>query len=143
MIDEIYNKNVLRLAANISRTEPPHSPVVRVSLRSPLCGSTIEVGFCTQKGRISEFCQTIRACALGQASASVMATNIIGKNAKDIQSVRNNLEAVLKEDGPSPEGIWEALSALSPAKEAKPRHGAILLPFDAVLKGLKDLKTGD
>jgi len=143
MIDEIYNKNVLRLAANISRTEPLPSPAVRVSLRSPLCGSTIAVGFCTQNGRISEFGQTIKACALGQASASVMATNIIGKNANDIQSVRNNLEAMLKEDGPSPGGIWEALSALSPAKEVKPRHGAILLPFDAVLKGLKDLKTGD
>ena len=140
MIDDIYNKEVLRLAANISRTDPLILPDVQVSLRSPLCGSTIEVGLRIENGNIFEFGQTIKACALGQASASVVATNVIGTNARDIQSVRDQLESMLRENGEPPGGVWGALSALNPAKDAKPRHGAILLPFNAVLKGFKDLK---
>ena len=140
MIDDIYNKEVLYLAANISRTDPLDSPDAQVSLRSPLCGSTIDVGLRIESGKVSEFGQSIKACALGQASASVLAKNVIGKNNTDIQTVRDQLEAMLIKNGPPPPGVWEALSALNPAKDAKPRHGAILLPFDAVLKGLEDLK---
>jgi len=140
MIDHIYNKDVLRLAANISRTEPLKLPDAQASLRSPLCGSTIDVDLQIKMGRVSDYSHTIKACALGQASASVLAINVIGKNANDIQRVRDQLEAMLLDNGAPPKGHWKALNALQPAKDAKPRHGAILLPFDAVLKGLRDFK---
>lgn len=136
MIDDIYNKDVLRLAANISRIEPLDAPDARIALRSPLCGSTIEVDLRIRDGRVSDFGQTIKACALGQASASVVADLVIGRDAAELQAVRDQLAAMLSEGAPPPGGDWAALSALQPAKDAKPRHGAILLPFDAVLKGL-------
>ena len=139
MIDHIYNKDVLRLAANISRTDPLKLPDAQASLRSPLCGSTIDVDLRIERGRVSDYSHTIKACALGQASASVLANNVIGKNA-DIQNVRDQLEAMLLDNAAPPRGHWKALNALQPAKDAKPRHGAILLPFDAVLKGLRDFK---
>ena len=134
MIDEIYNKEVLRLAANISRVEPLDRPDAYASLRAPLCGSTIDVGLQMNSGYITAFGQAIRACALGQAAASVLAEQVIGKSADDIQLARDQLAAMLMENGPVPEGDWSALSALLPARNARSRHGAILLPFDAVLK---------
>ena len=79
MIDDIYNKEVLYLAANISRTDPLDSPDAQVSLRSSLCGSTIDVGLRIESGKVSEFGQSIKACALGQVSACVVATKVIGK----------------------------------------------------------------
>lgn len=136
MIDEIYNKDVLRLAAYISRIDPLADADAHVELRSPLCGSTIEVDLKIDGGRVSDYGQTIKACALGQAAASVVAAQVIGKDAEAIQHVRDQVAAMLAESGPPPGGEWSDLSALQPAKNAKPRHGAILLPFDAVLRGL-------
>lgn len=134
MINEIYNKDVLRLAADISRVEPLDSADAQVSMRAPLCGSTIQVDLCIEKGRVSRFGQNIKACALGQAAASVLAAQVIGKSAEDILAVRDQVKDMLANAGLPPDGDWSALSALAPAKDAKPRHGAILLPFDAVLK---------
>ena len=134
MINEIYNKDVLRLAADISRVEPLDSADAQVSMRAPLCGSTIQVDLCIEKGRVSRFGQNIKACALGQAAASVLAAQVIGKSAEDILAVRGQVKDMLANAGLPPDGDWSALSALAPAKDAKPRHGAILLPFDAVLK---------
>lgn len=135
MIDDIYNKDVLRLAANIGGLDPLENPDHTISLRSPLCGSTIEVSLNTESGRITVYSQNIKACALGQASASVMAQAAIGKTRQDIQDIRDQVEQMLQ-GGAAPDGEWEALAALAPAKDAKPRHGAILLPFDAVLKAI-------
>ena len=140
MIDEIYNKDVLRLAANISKIEPLVAPDAHVSMRSPLCGSSIEVYLRVKGGRVTDYGYTIKVCALGQSSASVLTANVIGKNANDIQSVRDKLAVMLTSDGEPPDGLWGALSALQPAKDAKSRHGAILMPFDAVLKGLTQLE---
>ena len=134
MINDIYNTDVLRLAADISMVKPLNSPDAQVSMRAPLCGSTIQVDLYIEEGRVTGFGQTIKACALGQAAASVLAAQVIGKSADDILNVRNQVSAMLTDTGLAPAGDWSALSALAPAKDAKPRHGAILLPFDAVLK---------
>ncbi len=142
MINDIYNKEVLRLAADISRIDPLEKPDAHVSLRSPLCGSTIEIDLKLKDGRVADFGQTIKACALGQAAASVLARVIVGKSAAEIRRVRDELEAMLKTGGGPPSGEWAALAALAPAKAASSRHGAILLPFDAVLKAMEDAKAG-
>ena len=136
MIDDIYNKDVLRLAATITRIGNLANPDASVSLRSPLCGSTIEVELKLADGKVADYAHTIKACALGQASASVMAKVVVGKTADDIRTARDQVETMLVEEGDPPAGDWSPLSALAPAKDAKPRHGAILLPFDAVLKGM-------
>lgn len=136
MIDDIYNTEVLRLAAHISRIDPLRKPDAEAELRSPLCGSTIAVQICVADGRITDYAQEVKACALGQAAASVMAAQVIGKDAAEIAAVRAVVEAMLKSGGAPPDGDWRALAALQPAKDAKARHGAILLPLDAVLKAL-------
>ncbi|NQV56266.1 MAG: iron-sulfur cluster assembly scaffold protein [Rhodospirillales bacterium] len=139
MIDDIYNTDVLRLAGNITRIKPLAEADATIQLRSPLCGSAIEVQLCVGGDRVTDYAHDIKACALGQAAASVLAAQIIGKTRAEIASARAELEAMLKDGGPPPTGDWAALSALAPAKEAKARHGAILLPFDAVLKAFQEL----
>lgn len=141
MINDIYNKDVLRLAANISRIDPLESPDARVHVRSPLCGSTLDIDLKVVNARIVDYGQTIKACALGQASASVMAQAAIGKDAAEIERVRTIVEKMLKDGGAAPDGDWAALAALIPAKDAPARHGAILLPFDGVLKALREAEA--
>jgi NifU-like protein involved in Fe-S cluster formation len=140
MIDAIYNKDVLRLAADITGIEAIENPDATASLRSPLCGSSIEISITLRDDRISGYSQKIKACALGQASASVMAKAAIGKSKKEIQTARDKVVEMLTRGTTPPEGDWAPLTALAPAKAAKPRHGAILLPFDALLKALNQEK---
>ena len=130
MIDDIYNTEVLRLAAHISRIDPLPSADAEAALRSPLCGSTIAVQICVADGRITDYAQEVKACALGPAAAGYSFT-----------AVRSQMEAMLKSDSAPPDGDWAALAALAPAAEAKSRHGAILLPFDAVLKAFAEIKA--
>ena len=136
MIDDIYNKDVLQLAANIGGLDAIENPDATAAQRSPLCGSSIEISITTKDGIITGYSQSIKACALGQASASVMANAAIGKSKIDIETAREQVKAMLTKDALPPHGDWADLAALSPAKAAKPRHGAILLPFDVVLKAL-------
>ena len=133
MIDKIYNKDVLRLAAQIGATDPLLNPDATTSVRSPLCGSTIEVSLKISGGCVTKFGQSIQACALGQASASIVAQNVIGKNLEQILEARKIVNKMLEGNGEAPSGDWSAFNALIPAREAKPRHGAILMPFDAVI----------
>ena len=140
MINAIYNKDVLRLAADITGIEAIGNPDATASLKSRLCGSSIEISITLRDGRISGYSQKIKACALGQASASVMAKAAIGKSKKEIQTARDKVQEMLTRGTVPPEGDWAPLTALAPAKAAKPRHGAILLPFDALLKALNQEK---
>ena len=140
MINAIYNKDVLRLAADITCIGAIENPDATASLRSPLCGSSIKISITVTDGRITSYGQEIKACALGQASASVMAQAAIGKSKKDIQTARDETQNMLSTGIIIPEGDWSALVALAPAKESKSRHGAILLPFDALLKALSEKK---
>ena len=136
MIDAIYNKDVLRLAASITSIQTIENADASASLRSPLCGSSIEISISIKNNRITGYSQKIKACALGQASASVMSKAVIGKSRKEIQNARKTVAEMLTQGTVLPEGDWAELSALAPAKDAKSRHGAILLPFDALLKAL-------
>ena len=138
MINEIYNKDVLRLAADITCIGNLDNANATASLRSPLCGSSINVSINIENDRIIAYSQEITACALGQASASVMAQAIIGKSKNDIQTTRDEVQEMLVKGTTIPKGDWSALIALAPAKDVKSRHGAILLPFDAVLKALSE-----
>ena len=141
MMDKIYNRDVLRLAAQISATEPLLNPDATTSVRSPLCGSTIEVSLKVSGGHVTKFGQSIQACALGQASASIVAENVIGKNLKQILEGRKMVNTMLEGNGDAPEGDWSAFNALIPARDAKPRHGAILMPFDAVISCLEKVSA--
>jgi NifU-like protein involved in Fe-S cluster formation len=140
MIDDVYSMDVLRLAGNITRAERLAEPDATVSLRSPLCGSSITVDIVYADGRVSDFGQQIKACALGQAAASVMAAQVVGKSLGEIEAVRDRMRAMLEDDGPAPEGDWAGLAALKPAHRIKARHGAILLPFRAVVQAIEEIE---
>jgi NifU-like protein involved in Fe-S cluster formation len=130
---KLYSQRILALAAEIPLTERLEAPQVSVRRRSPLCGSTVTVDLRLADGRIAAFGQDVKACALGQASASVLARAVIGRSRDEIAAGRDALVAMLKSGGPPPGPPFEALEALLPARDYRNRHASILLAWDATL----------
>ena len=121
----LYSKKILALAADIQHAGRLDQPQASAKKRAPLCGSTVTVDLATEDGRISEFAQNVRACALGQASASVLGRAVIGQERAAIARARDELALMLKEDGPTPSVPFEELEVLRPAREYKNRHASI------------------
>lgn len=138
MIDDIYNKDVLRLAGNIGRIGRLEDPDASVTRTAPLCGSGIIVDLGIEDGVVTDYAQEIKACALGQAAASVIAEHVIGADLTELAALRDQMAAMLAGGGPPPEGKWAALAALAPAKSATARHGAIMLAVDAAIQALEE-----
>ncbi len=130
---KLYSQRILSLAAEIPHAKRLSSPQVTAKKRSPLCGSTVTVDLRVSDGRISDFGQDVKACALGQASASVLGANVIGLSRDEIERGRNQLRAMLKENGPVPDRPFDGLEVLLPAKDYKNRHASIMLAFEATL----------
>ncbi len=130
---KLYSQQILSLAANIPMTEPIASPDGSARARSPLCGSTVSVDLKISGDRISEFNQDVKACALGQASASVVGSNIIGRTRDEVELAFSQLGAMLAEDGPPPEPPFDGLHVLEPAGQYRNRHASILLSLEATL----------
>ena len=136
---KLYSKRILALAASLSHTDRLDAPSGTARKRSPLCGSVVTVDInLDEEGRITEYGQDVKACALGQASASVVASAIEGRNLEEVQAGRDALFAMLKSDGPAPAAPFEELEALLPAREYKNRHASIMLTFDALLDAFED-----
>lgn len=127
----LYSGRILELSANIPLTERLESPQATVKKRSPLCGSTVTVDLVSSGGRISEYGQDVKACALGQAAASVVGNNIIGRTRREVEAARDQLRGMLKSNGPVPDSPFEGLEVLLPARDFKNRHASILLTLDA------------
>ncbi len=136
---KLYSRRILALAADIPLTERLEAPDATSKRRSPLCGSTVTVDIKVQDGKISEFGQDVKACALGQTSASILGKNIIGLNTQEIQNGRDQLYAMLKGGEPIPDAPFSELEVLLPAQKYNNRHASILLAFEATLDALKTL----
>ncbi len=132
----LYSGRILELSANIPLTKRLEAPQATVKKRSPLCGSTITVDLVTERGRIREYGQDVKACALGQAAASVVAANIIGRSKVEVETARDQLKTMLKSNGPVPDPPFEGLEALLPARDFKNRHASILLALDAAAEAV-------
>jgi NifU-like protein involved in Fe-S cluster formation len=130
---KLYSQRILALAAEIPLTERLPDPQVSARRRSPLCGSTVTVDLNLEDGRVAGFGQDVKACALGQASASVLGRNVIGRTRDEIAAGRDALQAMLKSGGPAPAAPFDALEALLPARDYRNRHASILLAWDATL----------
>jgi len=130
---KLYSKRILALAADIPFTERLVEPTGSAMKRSPLCGSTVTVDLDIADGKISRFGQDVKACALGQAAASVVGSSIIGRSQSEIVHARDQLKEMLKSDGPAPSPPFEQLEVLLPAKNYKNRHASILLTLEAVI----------
>ena len=136
MLDSVYNSRILQLAADIPRLGRLEKPQASATAHSRLCGSTITVDLALSEGKVCDFAQEVRACALGQASASIVARNIIDASPRELRALRETMRKMLKENGPPPEGKWADLAVLEPVRDYKARHASTLLVFDAVVDAL-------
>lgn len=133
MIDDVYNKRILEFAGNIERLGRIADPDAVATVHSKLCGSKVTVYLNMKDGVVTDFAHEVKACALGQASSSVMARYVVGCTSDELRTVRDAMIKMLKEDGPAPEGRFEDLKYFEPVREYKARHASTLLTFDAVV----------
>ncbi|MEN8841767.1 MAG: iron-sulfur cluster assembly scaffold protein [Octadecabacter sp.] len=138
---KLYSTRILGLAADIPHRTRLDAPDGTAKRRSPLCGSTVTVDVMLEDGKIAAFGQDVKACALGQASAAVVGQNIIGRTQAEVQQGRDQLFAMLKSGGPTPDAPFDGLAVLGPASEYKNRHASILLAFDATLDAFADASS--
>lgn len=141
MLDDIYNRRILELAADIPRLGRLPMPDASARAHSKLCGSTIIVDLTTDPtgAVVTDFAHDVKACALGQASSSLMARHIIGARVEDLRALRQRVRAMLKENGPVPEGVWADFAILEPIRDYRARHASTLLTFDAVVDALDQI----
>ena len=136
MINDIYNKKILGFAADIPRLGRLDAPDGSAVAHSRLCGSKVTVDLMLDDDVVVDFAHDVKACALGQASSSIMAQNIIGSKADELRALRAAMHDMLKNGGPVPDGRWADLEALLPVRDFKARHASTLLTFDAVAEAL-------
>ncbi len=141
MIDDLYSDRILRLAANMPRAGRLAQPDGTAEKTAKLCGSRIVVDLRMEDGRVADFAQDARACALGQAAAAVLGANVIGASAADIEAARDALRAMLKAGGPAPEGRFADLAVLAPVRDFPPRHASTLLAFEAAVAAVADAQA--
>ncbi|GBF26520.1 hypothetical protein MnTg02_01561 [bacterium MnTg02] len=140
-LDEIYSTRLLELASELTETEKLAEPDASATAHSKLCGSTVIADVKMKDGIVTHYSQTVKACLLGQAAASVMARNIIGSTGAELRKAGSEMRAMLKENGPPPKGRWADLANLEPVRHFKARHASTLLVFDAVEDAVRQIET--
>lgn len=145
MIDALYSDAVLKLAANLprlGRLDAPHGTGEKVAR---LCGSRAIVDVRLDgSGRIADFAQDVKACALGQAAASLLGEAVIGASVDEIEALREQMIAMLKRGGPGPEGRFEGLRLLSQVADYPARHASTLVAIEATVEAVRQaLQRGD
>ena len=141
MLNDIYNKRILELAGNIPRLGRLDAPDASARAHSKLCGSTVSVDLKVEGDVVTDFAHDVKACALGQASSSIMARHVVGSTAGELRVVREAMRRMLKENGAPPDGKWSDLGVLEPVRDFKARHASTLLTFDAVVDALGQIEA--
>ena len=140
MLDDIYNRRILELAADIPRLGRLDRPDASATAHSKLCGSTVTVDLALDaEDRVADFAHEVRACALGQASSSLMARHVVGASADELRALREAVRAMLKEGAPAPAGALADFAVLEPVRDFKAHHASTLLTFDAVVDALDQI----
>ena len=142
MLNDIYNRRILELAADIPRQGRLGEPHASATAHSRLCGSTVTVDIAMEDGKVSDFAHDVKACALGQASSSIMARNVVGSTPQELREIREAVRRMLKEGGAPPAGKWADIAVLEPVRDYKARHASTLLTFDAVVEALAKAEAG-
>ncbi|HXA37447.1 MAG TPA: iron-sulfur cluster assembly scaffold protein [Phenylobacterium sp.] len=137
MIDDLYSAKLLALAANMPRTGRLAAPDASVEKISKLCGSRVVVDVVVDGGRVADFAQDVKACALGQAAASVLGAQVIGATLEELEVTRQQFRAMLKDGAPAPDGRFSDLAMLAPVKDYPARHASTLLAFEAVTEAVR------
>ena len=141
MLDDIYNKRILGFAGSIPRLGRLEAPDASATAHSRLCGSTVTVDLNMDGDVVTDFAHEVKACALGQASSSIMAHHVVGADADKLREVRETMRKMLKENGPPPEGRFEDLKFLEPVRDYKARHASTMLTFDAVVDAIEQIEA--
>lgn len=136
MLDDVYNRRILELAADIPRQGRLAHAGASATAHSKLCGSTVTVDLTMDGDTVTDFAHEVKACALGQASSSIMARHVVGSTATELREIREIARKMLKENGAPPSGKWEDLKVLEPVRDYKARHASTLLTFDAVVEAV-------
>ena len=142
-LSDLYSQKILDLAGNAP--QPGRLADADASARkvSRVCGSVIEVDVVVRDGVISDYGHEISACALGQTSAAVVAREIVGTPVAEFRQLREQMHAMLKENGAPPSGKWDDLRFLEPVREYRARHMSTLLVFDAVVEALEKAESAE
>ena len=140
MIDDVYNSRILEFAGNIPRIGRLDDADASAMAHSKLCGSKVTVWLKMDGDTVTDFAHDVKACALGQASSSVMARNVIGAKANEVRDARATMLRMLKEDGPPPEGRFADMRYLEPVRDYKARHASTMLTFDAVVDAIGQIE---
>ena len=133
---KLYSARILALAADIPHHGRLSAPQGTARRRSPLCGSTVTADVVLKDGRIVDFGQDVKACALGQASAAILGQVAIGRTLPELQAARDALKSMLK-DGPVPRAPIDGYEVLHPARDYKNRHASILLALEAICEAVE------
>jgi NifU-like protein involved in Fe-S cluster formation len=141
MINDIYNKKILGFAADIPRLQRLAAPDATAVAHSRLCGSKVTVDLTMKDGVVTDFGHEVKACALGQASSSIMARHVVGSTGDEVRAIRDQMYKMLKDEGPPPTGKWSDLEALLPVRDFKARHASTLLTFDAVVDAVSQIEA--
>ncbi|MGN6097077.1 MAG: iron-sulfur cluster assembly scaffold protein [Bosea sp. (in: a-proteobacteria)] len=141
MLDDVYNARILALAANIPLLDRLPTPDATAKAHSKLCGSTVTVDVTMDGDVVTGFGHEVKACALGQASSSIMARHVVGSTAQELRDVREQARAILKENAEPPQGKWADLAVLVPVRDYKARHASTMLTFDAVVDAIDQIEA--
>jgi NifU-like protein involved in Fe-S cluster formation len=142
MIDELYSARILGLAANMPRAGRLAQPQASVERVSRLCGSRVTVDLVVEDGRVVDFAQDVRACALGQAAAAILGDKVIGASVEEILQARDALKAMLKSGDPPPQGRFADLAVLAQVKDFPARHASTMLAFEAASEAIVQATDG-
>jgi len=140
MIDDIYNAKILGFAGNIGRIGRLPDAEATAMAHSKLCGSTVTIDLKMEGDTVTDFAHQVKACALGQASSSIMASQVVGATAQELRAVREAMLKMLKENGAPPAGRFEDLKYLEPVRDYKARHASTMLTFDAVVDAIGQIE---
>jgi NifU-like protein involved in Fe-S cluster formation len=141
MLNEVYNKRILELAGNIPRLGRLPAPDASATAHSKLCGSTVTIDLRMEGDTVTDFAHEVKACALGQASSSIMARNVVGTRAPELRALRETVRKMLKENGTPPGGKWADIAVLEPVRDYKARHASTMLTFDAVVSAIDQIEA--
>ena len=142
MIDELYSAKLLRLAAETPRLGRLTDPDASSEKVSKLCGSRVVVDVKVDGDRVADFAQEVKACALGQAAASVLGAHVIGASLAELETTRDAFKAMLKAGGPPPQGRFADLALLAPVRDYPARHTSTLLAFEAAAEAVRAAAQG-
>jgi NifU-like protein involved in Fe-S cluster formation len=142
MLNDVYNRKILELAGSIPRIGKLDRPDASATAHSKLCGSTVSIDLKMDGDTVSDFAHEVKACALGQASSSIMARNVVGAKADELRALRDNVRRMLKENGAPPaDSRWADIAVLEPVRDYKARHASTLLTFDAVVDAINQIEA--